>query len=33
MKSAFNEKEKVWVMKPNKDLHMTIFNSGVRKVS
>ncbi|GAA1378844.1 hypothetical protein GCM10009597_29680 [Peribacillus frigoritolerans] len=28
MKSAFNEKETVWVMKPNKDLHMPIFNSG-----
>lgn len=33
MKSAFNEKETVWGMKPNKDLHMSIFNSGVREVS
>ncbi|MES9736165.1 hypothetical protein ABWK46_02285, partial [Peribacillus frigoritolerans] len=33
MESAFNEKETVWVMKPNKDLHMPIFNSGVREVS
>jgi hypothetical protein len=33
MKSAFNEKETVWVMMPNKDLHMPIFYSEVRKLS
>lgn len=33
MKSAFNEKEAVWVMMPNKDLHGPIFNSVVRIVS
>ena len=33
MKSAFNEKETDWVMMPNKDLHMPIFNSDVRVVS
>lgn len=33
MKSAFNEKETVWVMMPNKELHMPIFNSDVRVVS
>lgn len=33
MKSAFNEKEAVWVMMPNKDLHRPIFNSDVRIVS
>lgn len=33
MKSAFNENETVWVMIPNEDQHMPIFNSGVREVS
>ena len=33
MKSAFNEREAVGVMKPNKDLHRPIFNSDVRIVS
>jgi hypothetical protein len=33
MKSAFNEKESVWVMMANKDMHRPIFNNDVRIVS